>query len=147
MKAVNADEVLKILYKYGQHIFVTDYEKYRDLQDEIANLKEIKPEPCKDYVSRQAVLNLIEHYNSDSLGSVFFGYDNGVKFADEVNKLPSVTPQKYVGHWIPAGYYHAGAYDDIYYVTCSCCREDSLEEGDYCPNCGAKMLEPQEREE
>lgn len=51
-------------------------------------------EPCNDAISRQAVLDLIEHYNSDGLGSVFFGYKQGVKFADTVNKLPSVTPQE-----------------------------------------------------
>ena len=39
------------------------------------------------------MLDLIEHYNSDGLGSVFFGYKQGVKFADAVNKLPSVKPQ------------------------------------------------------
>lgn len=50
-------------------------------------------EPCDDAISRQAVLDLIEHYNSDGLGSVFFGYKQGVKFADAVNKLPSVKPQ------------------------------------------------------
>lgn len=49
------------------------------------------------------------------------------------------------GHWIITGDYYTGAYGTIDYVECSCCHEDSLEEGDYCPNCGAKMVEPQER--
>lgn len=47
-----------------------------------------------DAISRQAVLDLIEHYNSDGLGSVFYGYEEGVKFADAVNKLPPVNPQE-----------------------------------------------------
>ena len=55
--------------------------------------KALEQEACEDAVSRQAVLDLIEHYNSDGLGSVFFGYKQGVKFADAVNKLPSVKPQ------------------------------------------------------
>ena len=32
-------------------------------------------------------------------------------------------------------------FESIDYVKCSCCNEDSLEEGTYCPNCGAKMEE------
>ena len=47
-----------------------------------------------DCISRQAVLDLIEHYNSDGLGSVFYGYEEGVKFADAINKLPPVNSQK-----------------------------------------------------
>ena len=52
-----------------------------------------------DCISRQAVLDLIEHYNSDGLGSVFYGYEEGVKFANAVNKLPSVNSQE--PSWIP----------------------------------------------
>lgn len=43
------------------------------------------------------------------------------------------------GRWIKTGDYYTGAYGSIEYVECSCCREDSLEEGDFCPNCGADM--------
>ena len=58
--------------------------------------------------------------------------------------IPSAEPN--TGHWIMTGDYYTGAYGCIEYVECSCCHEDSLEEGDYCPNCGAKMVEPQESE-
>lgn len=44
MKAVNVDEVLKILHKYGRYIFVTDEKKYSDMEYEIANLKALKQE-------------------------------------------------------------------------------------------------------
>jgi len=54
------------------------------------------------------------------------------------------TPLK-TGHWINVGYYFPGDYENIDYVKCSCCNVDSLEEGDYCPNCGAKM-ESEEKE-
>ena len=43
------------------------------------------------------------------------------------------------GHWIMTHDYFTGAYESIDYVECSCCHADSLEEGNYCPNCGAKM--------
>ena len=89
-------------------------------------------EECEDCVSRQAVLDLIEHYNSDGLGSVFYGYEQGVKFADAVNKLPPVTAEK-VGHWI------SNAEDDlkISEYTCSNCKGLSDEDSDFCPKCGS----------
>ena len=43
------------------------------------------------------------------------------------------------GHWIMTGDYYTGAYGSLDYVRCSCCNYESLEEGNYCPNCGAKM--------
>lgn len=45
MKAVNVDDVLKILYKYGKFIFMTDEKRYSSMVDEIANLKALKQEP------------------------------------------------------------------------------------------------------
>ena len=50
----------------------------------------------------------------------------------EYNKLRT-------GHWIMTGDYYTGAYGSIDYVECSCCHKYSLEEGEFCPNCGAKM--------
>lgn len=38
MKAVNVNNVLKIMYKYGRFLFTTDGPKYTDMMDEIANL-------------------------------------------------------------------------------------------------------------
>ena len=51
------------------------------------------------------------------------------------------------GHWIMTSDYLTTAYGSIDYVKCSCCGEDSLEEGDYCPNCGSKMIESQKVED
>lgn len=62
-----------------------------------------------------------------------------------VRDIPSAKPK--IGHWIMTRDYFTGAYESIDYVKCSCCGEDSLEMGDYCPNCGAKMIEPQESED
>lgn len=49
---------------------------------------------------------------------------------------PKIRPK---GHWIMTHDYFTGAYESIDYVECSCCHTDSLEEGNYCPNCGAEM--------
>ncbi len=53
--------------------------------------------------------------------------------------LKALEQQPKKGHWIKTGDYYTGAYECLDYFECSCCHEESLEEGDYCPNCGAKM--------
>lgn len=62
-----------------------------------------------------------------------------------IENLPKVKPQEpKKGNWIMTGDYFTGAYESIDYVKCSCCGEESLEEGNYCPNCGADMREGKE---
>jgi len=63
----------------------------------------------------------------------------GENVKESLNMAIKVLEQQKVGHWIMTNDYFTGAYGDIDYVECSCCHEDSLEEGDYCPNCGVKM--------
>lgn len=112
--------------------------------DECATAKQIvmdmlEQEPCEDCVSRQAVLDLIEHYNSDGLGSVFYGYDEGVKFANAVNKLPPVTPQPKQGRW---KHKHDDRND---WLECPFCGygdegEVRMDQGTaFCPFCGTRL--------
>ena len=98
-----------------------------------------------DCISRQAVLELLEDTNNGWI-------------INEVSQLPSVTPQEpKTGHWIghrehcenlgvvPSG---LGAYE--WCSNCDCgidVREWHRNKYNYCPNCGAKMVEPQESEE
>ena len=63
-----------------------------------------------------------------------------------VLKWQKESKNQKTGHWIMTSDYYTGAYGTIDYVKCSCCGEDSLEEGNFCPNCGAKMVEPQKSE-
>lgn len=67
----------------------------------------------------------------------------GISRESEEMAIKALEQQK-TGHWIMTGDYYTGAYDSIDYVECSCCHEYSLEEGDYCPNCGAMMTESEE---
>ena len=90
----------------------------------------------------------IEYGNTISRTDMLDAIGHGTTYSSEdlqkiINDLPSVQPKVKTGHWIRTGDYHTGAYGSIEYVKCSCCGEDSLEEGDFCPNCGAKMVEPQ----
>lgn len=62
------------------------------------------------------------------------GFELGLK------KAPS-TPQPKVGHWI---------YERCDMYSCSVCHHwhtDLDEKMNYCPNCGARMIEPQENED
>lgn len=52
MKAVNVDDVLKILHKYGKYIFVTDEKRYSSMVDEIANLKPLPQETVTEFADR-----------------------------------------------------------------------------------------------
>lgn len=54
--------------------------------------------------------------------------------------LPEHTEPK-TGHWIETDKYES------YRYRCSECCRGSDDITDYCPNCGARMVEPQESEE
>lgn len=106
-------------------------------------IKALEQEPCKDAISRQAVLvGLASIAKAKAKSDAQKSLMGRVMFFAE--RLPSVTPEPKIGHWIMTGDYHASAFGNIEYVKCSCCREYSLEEGNYCPNCGAKMQEDKE---
>ena len=123
-------ELIKQL-KYN-HSIGADYV----LTDEDANeiIKALEQEPCEDAISRADMLDAIGHgttYTSEELQRV-------------VKNLLPVTPQPKTGHWITC--------DPI----CPYCGEDKFKDLDadiwsdwrpnYCPNCGAKMVEPQKGE-
>lgn len=92
----------------------------------------------EDCISKEVVLKLIEHYNSDALGSVFIDFRHGIKFADAINKLPSIQPKK--GEWIGRD-----ASGTNFYGKCSECGQEFqinawyTQNMNYCPNCGAQM--------
>ena len=92
----------------------------------------LEQEPCEDCISRQAVLNLI---NAD------WKYEG---LEEDVSSLPPVNPQPRTGHWI-----YTGDYITDGMLKCSECgfEHDVSERFAYCPNCGARMIEPQESEE
>lgn len=65
-----------------------------------------------------------------------------IKALEETIKTLEQKPK--TGHWIMTSNYLTTAYGSIDYVKCSCCGEDSLEEGDYCPYCGSDNREVEE---
>ena len=84
--------------------------------------------PCEDAISRQAVLDLI---NTD------WKYE-GLEI--EISNLPSVIPQPKTGRWIDR-------WDKIFLCEnkdCSICGYTAQTRYNFCPNCGAKMIESEE---
>jgi len=103
-------------------------------------------EPCEDAVSREAVINTLD-YADKALDTDRTIKEYKALLCECYKVLPSVTRQ--TGEWIlldecaNSGYY------------CSKCQKKLVKEGwsetvkkiKYCPNCGAKMIEPQESED
>lgn len=135
-------EAYKMAIKALEQEPKTDTWSIKDVADTLAKHGLIEEqEPCEDCISRQAVLEQINCW----IGSGEYGYTNATYYLMErVKHISSVNPQK-IGHWIvETGDRETG------YGGCTMCSECSGEgdtEMDYCPNCGAKMFEPQESEE
>ena len=121
-------------------------------------------EPCDDVISRQAVLDLCDMqykykipYEYDDGDKHIKGYNEGrIINVTKLKKLQTVvTPQPKTGHWSRKT--KVDAYDiagvKTWGIKCQCDRCDFttivIEDFGYykyCPNCGAKMVEPQESE-
>lgn len=86
------------------------------------------------YIDRQCVYELIKKAPTVPLPDFKEGYKQAI-----IDGKTNFSRPK--GKWIKTNDYVTCAYGCIDYVKCSCCKNDSLEEGDYCPNCGADMRE------
>jgi len=94
-------------------------------------------QPCDDCISREAVLDIIMPYCQDDDGSV--GNTGDLRNAlDDIESLPPVTPKEKTGYWI---------YKNLKGQFCSACDKQSVWKFNYCPNCGLKMVEPQQSED
>ena len=105
-----------------------------------------------DLISKQAVLDLISREETltafaDYVGSGMSMNDFDALW-DIVAKMPAVNPTK-TGHWEQYG----NSWEDKF--KCSECGKEQPKIlcgeqiighwSDYCPNCGCRMVEPQER--
>jgi len=94
--------------------------------------------PCEDAISRAEVLKGAEVLRDDNKT----GY-KAVR-TKYIRELPSVTPIRYKGHWQEKDIAKDRFVFDWYCDKCGCGSDLRTS---FCPNCGAKMVEPQESED
>ena len=118
---------------------VVGKEKYRVTEQAIKAvmaIKALEQEPTAkndlgvDAVSRKQAIE-----EADKL-CLETGYDNE-KVIEMLNELPSVTPIRPKGYWKTR---------PLITFCSECGFELKIDNTNYCPNCGAKMDEPQESE-
>ena len=94
-----------------------------------------------DSISRQAVIDLM----MQKWGENFSGDDAMQESIDAIREMPSVTPQEpKTGKWISTET-KGVRYAFWCRYKCSLCGGLS-DRTNFCPNCGARMVEPQESE-
>ena len=91
-----------------------------------------------EYINKAVALSMREppksdrHYQTDNLDDAYGqGWDDTLSY---IEKIPGVDVASVVhGRWI--------MHDDEFGLTCECssCHIETMGEGNYCPNCGAKM--------
>lgn len=109
-------------------------------------IETLEQESCDDCISRQAVLDKAVYTETEE------GWSGMTVDVKDIEALPPVKSQKSkTGHWEQYG----NSWEDKF--KCSECGKEQPKIlcgeriighwSDYCPNCGAKMIEPQESEE
>lgn len=98
----------------------------------------------EDTVSREAVLNTLD--KMDKALDTDRTVENYKKLLIECYKdLPSAMPKKKTGYWIDSKDWKERYYDSINFKKhCSLCNSTGNIHDKFCPNCGARMIEPQE---
>ena len=105
-----------------------------EMRDLVEFLSMLEREPCEDAISRQFMLDLgatclAARDKQGELTAIV-----GIEF------LPSVQPKVKTGKWVAVGNTDA--------ATCKCgFFTDRYLIYNYCPNCGARMVKPQESED
>jgi len=113
------------------------------IQDILFKLPSVTPKPteCDDSVSRQAVLDNIKNgFHWESVNGITT--ETVLKqVIHDVEIMPSVQPKPKTGRWIDFKY-------PLFICSeCKAVRENESFLENYCPNCGCRMVEPQESEE
>ena len=125
-----SDGTIEQIINCNDCLFKKEWEKIGKLLSNILE-KHTEQEPCGDAISRQAALDC---FTATKLKK----FDFILHAREEIKKLAPVNLTK-TGHWIEDEYEME--------VRCSACGEENDKWSKYCPNCGAKMVEPQEGEE
>ena len=81
-----------------------------------------------DLISKEKVIDILDYwYDKDS--------DGYVQACKSISELPTEQPK--TGHWWARNTYP----QECECWDCSECKETVFEQTNYCPNCGAKIVE------
>lgn len=117
----------------------------------------LKSEPCDDCISRQAAIDAVKKNTFRLTFAEEQGCEGHVLWSakavpsDAIEgallELPSVTPQPKTGHW---NSWFTEIKGNNTFNCMECGSTFIVEQGahnmNYCPNCGCRMVEPQESE-
>lgn len=93
-----------------------------------------------DLISRQAALDCFTATKLKKFDFILYA-------REEIKKLPPVNLQEpKTGHWI-VDRDDSRRWDKVRFVCSECGSWQTYGKTDYCPSCGARMVEPQESEE
>jgi hypothetical protein len=128
---------------YNTLHFLPTNEEANRIIDSLDRVTEyIEKQPCEDAISRQAYIERYRKWGYSEYGRKMNNEALAIRVA---MSLPPVTPQPKMGHWEYS--------EKLLGHVCSACgnpaywNEDKELLTNYCPNCGAKMTEPQESED
>lgn len=128
------------LYTVGRFKQDPAFITVEELQNLIDEIKLLKQEPFKDAVSREYILEKLNEMNGTTeLDEVF----------EIVENAPSTTPTRKVGKWEKHDTGHSIYYDCSLCACAAPCTETAdkilWKLSNYCPDCGAKMQEVEEK--
>ncbi len=108
-------------------------------------IKALQLQPCEDTISRREAIKMftynykgerIQDYDCDN-----FPVQIAMKTVKEMlRELPSVKPVEKVGHWIETKKSWM-----LYKWECSECKTSERFKYNYCPSCGSRMIQEDER--
>ncbi len=97
-------------------------------------------QPCEKAISQKSVLEVLRDITYSREFCIEHNIDWSLSLAVAelvINRLPSVTPIRHKGHWIPLGNYDDWGNESSY--KCSECGDKNTYPDNFCPNCGSDM--------
>lgn len=122
-------------------------------------IRALEQEPCEDCISRAEAIKVLEYEVSieaggglDKYKTVIQGLLNAIYSAQKkaIEELPSIQSKPKTGHWIKTPKAVMG---EGYMWYCDNCEHQVYQDSSepypsekYCPDCGYRMIRPQESE-
>lgn len=142
-----ADDYENEIADLHNRLDIAEYDKER-LREEVTaleeKLKSLSVEPCEDAISRAGTIEWLKRVTvTDGIT-----FETGFKqILTDIQNMPSVTPKQKMGRWIESDALLMATNEDgcmkFPAKECSVCHKPHIKAYwmDYCPNCGAKMVD------